>query len=120
MKILRSKSRQGGNALIATVIITAIVGTALTAYLTMVKNQNYSTMRSQAWNNSMPVIEAGIEDALSHLAVHGETNLACDSWTQAGSVYYMKRYVGDNYYVVTISNWVAGSTNTPVLESCGF
>jgi hypothetical protein len=32
----------------------------------------------------------------------------------------MKRYVGDNYYVVTISNWVAGTTNAPVIESCGF
>jgi hypothetical protein len=121
MKTTRLKKfGQSGNALFATVIVTAVVGIALTAYLTMVKNQNLATMRSQAWNNSMPVIEAGIEDALTHLAVHGDTNLVCDSWTQAGSIYFMKRWVGIHYYVVTISNWVVGTTNSPIIESRGF
>ena len=63
------------------------------------------------------MIEAGIEDALTHLNVHGATNLACDGWNQLGNIYYMKRYVGDNYYVVCITNWESGA---PQIDSRGF
>ena len=122
MKTLRSKSAlTSGNSLLATVIVTAVIGTALAAYLSLVRVQNGSTHRSQAWNATVPVIEAGIEDALAHLNAHGETNLACDGWTQSGNIWWMKRAVGDAYYVATISNWIAGATNnSPSVEARGY
>jgi hypothetical protein len=71
------------------------------------------------------VIEAGLEDALSQLNTHGSTNLACDGWTvTADGIYYpstVKRTVGDNYYVITITNFNQGSSNNfPIIESRGY
>jgi len=102
------------------VVITTLVGFTLTAYLTLLQSQNTATMRSQSWNGTVPVVEAGIEDALTHLNAHGTTNLACDGWSQAGNVYFMRRYLGQSYYIVTISNWFVGQSNPPVVESRGY
>jgi hypothetical protein len=121
MKILPQNSNGlRGNTLFVVLIITGVVGFVLTAYLTMLRRQNTTTMRSQAWNSSIPVVEAGVEEAMTHLNAHGTTNLACDGWTQSGTVYYLQRWVGANYYIVTISNWVANMTNLPIIESRGF
>ena len=102
-------------------IITGLVGFTLAAYLTLLRSQNTSTMRSQAWNSTVPVVEAGVEDALTHLNNHGTTNLNCDGWTQSGTIYYKQWAVGGNMYFVTISNFIAGATNNfPVVESRGY
>jgi hypothetical protein len=114
-------SPSGGNILILTVVITAIVGFTLASYLTMVKYQNLATMRSQAWNASVPIIEAGIEDALTHLNSHADSGvLATDGWQQYGSLYWIQRALGDAYYVVTISNYSGPTSLAPVIESRGF
>src|SRR5437867_4045508 len=122
MKTVPSKtSGLRGNTLFIVLIITGLVGFVLAAYLTLLRSQNTATMRSQAWNASVPVLEAGIEDALTHLNTHGTTNLACDGWVQSGTIYYMQRWLGGNYYFVTISNFIVGSTNNaPMVESRGY
>ena len=121
MKILHSKTNGSeASVLLMTVVVTGIVGFLLIAYLTLVKSQNYSTFRSQAWNNAIPVIEAGIEDALAHLNKENGTNdlIGDGGWEKTGSIYHMKRYVGESYYIVTISNYVINATNVlPVVES---
>jgi hypothetical protein len=114
---LSQLSRRRGSALVLTLVITGVLGFILVAYLTLVRSQNVSNTRSQAWNQAMPVIEAGVEDALAHLAKNGTTNLHSDNWHQLGNIIYMKRWVGQNYYVVTITNW---ETGTPVIQSRGF
>jgi len=122
MKIFPAKKNGSrGHTLFIIIVITGLVGFVLAAYLTLLRSQNTTTMRSQAWNASIPVVEAGIEDAMSHLNAHGTTNLGCDGWTQSGNIYYTPaRYLGQNYYVLVISNWFAGMTNLPVIESRGF
>jgi hypothetical protein len=119
MKIIRFKLNQkGGFALILTILITGLVGLMLVAYLSLLTSQNQAVTRSQAWNSAMPLIEAGLEDGLTHLNAHGSTNLGCDGWTYSGSVYWMNRTMGDSTYYVTISNWVANLPgNVPVVES---
>src|SRR5712692_6253691 len=119
MKIISRKlNNQGGFALLLTIFITGLVGLMLVAYLSLLSNSNQAVMRSQAWNSAMPMIEAGLEDALSQLNAHGSTNLACDGWTQSGGVYWMNRTLGDGAYYVSISNWVANLPgNVPVVES---
>ena len=103
------------------IVITGLVGFVLAAYLTLLNTQNTNTVRSQAWNSTIPVIEAGVEDALTHLNAHGSSNLFCDNWNQSGSVYWIQRSVGSSYYIVTISNFSVGVTNTaPVIESRGY
>jgi hypothetical protein len=123
MKI-KSKNRSvQGNALLLTIVATGIVGFLLAAYAGLVQSQNNAVARSQSWNATIPVVEAGVEDALSHLNKHGDDNtLVGQGWTPLGGTKYgVKRTIGNNYYIVTISNWVAGATNsTPVVESRGY
>ncbi|MBI3853851.1 MAG: hypothetical protein HY298_26800 [Verrucomicrobia bacterium] len=104
-----------GNTLLVTLFITSIIGIVLASYLTLVRNQNSLTMRSQAWNSAITVIEAGIEEGLTHLNAHGTTNLLCDGWTLSGGLYSMTRTIGDSYYVVTIS-----SDFNPAIVSYGY
>ena len=99
-----TKRTADGSFLIATMIATAIVGTALVGYLSLLQYQSTSVARSQAWNSAMAVVEAGLEDAMSHINRNGVTNLACDGWQQVGSVYALKRPVGNEHYLVTIAN----------------
>ena len=122
MKLFRLHRRSTqGNTIFLALVVTALVGIVLASYLSLVHSQNYATMRSQAWNSAIPIIEAGIEEALTHLDTHGSTNLLCDGWQYYLSRYVMQRSIGSNYYIVSISNYVAGLTNQkPVIESRGF
>jgi hypothetical protein len=122
MKIFSSYSKSvSGNTLMLTIVVTGLVGFLLAAYLGLVKSQNVATMRSQSWNATIPVIEAGIEDALTHINIRLTNDLVGDGWEKQGSLYMTKRAIGSNFYTVTISNWVVGvSTNKPVIESRGY
>src|SRR5205085_2612554 len=64
---LLSTHRHRGSAYMTIIITMIIVGAMLVAYLKMVSVQNQFTMRSQAWNRTVPVLEAGVEEALAHL-----------------------------------------------------
>lgn len=121
MKI-QSASRPGnqGNVLLITIFSLAIVTFILVAYLRLVANQTYATTRSQVWNATLPVVEAGVEDALTHLATHGFTNLACDGWTDAGNYFYVTRTLGDSYYFNVISNFTPGGAGSPLIECRGY
>src|SRR6185503_10641312 len=82
MKIVYSKSNGSrGSTLMLVIIATALVGFVLAAYLTLLSSQNAATIRSQAWNSSVPVVEAGIEDALAHLNRNGTNRLDIDGWS---------------------------------------
>lgn len=122
MKILSSHSKLlRGNTLMLTIVVTGLVGFLLAAYMGLVKSQNVATMRSQSWNATIPVIEAGIEDALTHINIRLTNDLEGDGWQKQGSLYQTRRWIASNYYTVTISNWVVGSpTNNPVIESRGY
>jgi hypothetical protein len=112
-----------GNTLLLTIVVTGLIGFLLAAYLTLVQNQNQANVRSQSWNSAMPVVEAGIEEALQHLNKNGATNgsLATDGWAGGGSVYSVTRTLGNALYSVTIRNYYPGTTtNTPLIESKGY
>src|SRR5262245_55747590 len=103
---LLTLKRNAGSTLLTTLVIAAVVGLTLMAYLKMVGNQNYFVQRSQALNATIPIIEAGVEEALTHLNRNGTNalnlNLAADGWTLQGGLYTKQSYVGENYYVVTL------------------
>jgi hypothetical protein len=114
---------QQGNTLLVTVVVTAVIGLMLLAYLSLVQFQNTANARSQVWNSAMPVVEAGIEEALAHLNARGLTNgsLACDGWVASGGSSYTKPgNLGGSFYSVTITNYIAGATNRPIIESRGY
>lgn len=122
MKIqILSKTRQRGNVLLASLIISAIMGVTLASYLIMTQSQHRSVVRSQVWNTSMVLTEAGVEDGLAMINkysgsfgnLHLWTNavsVSSDNWTLLGNnTYHARRYVsvdgwGTNYYDVYITN----------------
>lgn len=114
-----------GGALIATLVTSAIIGTALASYLTMVSAQNQTVMRSMSWNSAIPVLEAGLEEALSHIHQNGIENLDRDDWDKRSEVtiggtnltatYFVKeRHLSDSHFRVAIS-----AANPPVIYAEG-
>src|SRR5882762_8773340 len=102
---------QSGNALMFTVVLTGIIGFVLATYLTLVQSQNGANARSQSWNSTMPIVEAGLEDALAHLNKNGLTNgsLTADGWTVSASGFTITRPIGDGFYIASILNFNSGS-----------
>src|SRR5688572_21504688 len=90
---IRPKQTRNGSALLVTVITCTLVGTLLCSYLVLVLNRNKVAMRATAWNSAIPVLEAGIEEALTHLNVDSDKP-AANNWTETisdGRTYYWKR-----------------------------
>lgn len=108
MRIQLEKER--GNVLMVTVFTTSIMGVMLAAFLTHTSNQNQHTIRSLSWNAAVPVMEAGVEEALTHLYQNHESGLGSDGWFPFGNVYFKKRDLGSSVVVVGISN-----VNPPVV-----
>jgi hypothetical protein len=110
MKTQGIYSRRAGSVLLTTMVITGILGFALASYLTMISTQNRSVWRSQVWNSTIPVAEAGIEEAIVHLNKSCVTNditsaavdWNADGWTSVSGGVQMTRWLGENHYVVTI------------------
>ncbi|MGC8828526.1 MAG: DUF7305 domain-containing protein [Verrucomicrobiia bacterium] len=116
MKIyFNNNSGKRGSVLALTIIIAGIIGFSLASYLTLVSAQNRSVIRSQAWNATMPLIEAGIEEALAHLNKNGLTNLFSDGWSYESGFAVKRRTLGEGRYVVVIT-----PKTRPVIESDGF
>jgi hypothetical protein len=81
MRVSSAKPRDAaGSTLVIAVVITAIIGISLAAYLNLVNTQQLLTTRSQVWNSCMPVVEAGIEEALTHLHNNYLTNMTDSGW----------------------------------------
>jgi len=111
---------QEGSILMVTLLTCTVIGLILGSYLTLIKTQNYSVARSQAWNAGIALAEAGVEEALAHLnnnsVFFSIPNLAADGWQRSGDyVVCPRRYVGSNYYDVA----VLVSTN-PVIYATGY
>ncbi len=81
MKLRNVKSSEGG-VLVVTIVICALVGLMLTAYLGMVSSQHNFTQRSQVWNNAIPMCEAGVEEAMAHINhINTTSNFGINGWT---------------------------------------
>jgi hypothetical protein len=110
-----------------TVVITMIVvGLTLAAYMKLVGVQNQLTTRSQTWNRSVPVIEAGVEEAIAHLNKNGApisgifdpSRLGGDGWEGNSTEGWLRSgQLGDDYYFVRIGAWSGVSSNYPMIYS---
>jgi hypothetical protein len=106
-----------GHVLVMVLVVVIICAIALVSYLTLVNSQNRAVARSQGWNSTVPVMEAGVEEALAHLNANIDTGLGVDGWVRIGDYYRMERAAGDSYYVVTIT---VTNPILPLIESRGF
>jgi len=84
-------------------VITGIIGLVLATYLHLVQSQNVFTVRSQTWNNCIPIIEAGVEEALAQLNKSANSNLAASGWSTTNGGFYKLRPIGDGYFRTTVT-----------------
>jgi hypothetical protein len=91
--------------LVITIVICALVGLMLAAYLSMVSSQFSFTQRSQIWNNCIPLCEAGVEEALAHLN-HKNTgsNFAINGWEEYRGLYHKNRELNGGTSMMRIDN----------------
>src|ERR1041385_9172359 len=104
MKTTRRNSQQG-STLVITVIAGALIGTVLASSLGLITSRNRAAMRATAWNSAIPVLEAGIEEALTHLN-NDKDNPTANGWNSdvldSVPVYWKYRELPDgSYYYVT-------------------
>lgn len=102
MRVRPSLNKSTGSVLIVTVFLGIVIGFVLISTLSLVNSQNQSVVRSQAWNNCVPVLEAGIEEAMAHLNNKKESSFAVNGWAQSGDTYSRFRALDDSFYVVRI------------------
>jgi hypothetical protein len=106
MKIRTHHAPQAGNGFLITMIVTSMFCLiSLGSYLSMSSAENAVVMRSLAWNAALPLAEAGVEEALSHVAKN-TASYAVDNWTFNDTNYSRpSRTLGSGYYSV----YIAGS-----------
>jgi hypothetical protein len=122
-----NRRRQGrwGNVLLICLMMSAIIGLSLASYLLLTQQEYRSVRRSQTWNRTIPITEAGVEEALALINMYaGTTNdiahwtntATTDGWTLlSANVYQMTRYLDQSSYTVTITNL----SNAPSIYSVG-
>jgi hypothetical protein len=117
MKSVKHSSGETGHILMATLVIAGVLGIALAAFLNVISSQNSYTVRSQVWNACMPIIEAGLEEALVH--INDSSNTAWDdngwSWDATAQAFTKQRPIGGGYFKVNITT----NTGTPIITSTG-
>jgi Tfp pilus assembly protein PilX len=99
MKIRTNK--EAGTMLVAALVISAILGTALASYMGVVRSQHRSVARSMEWNRAIPIAEAGVEEAMAHL--NHNTNRSASGWNLVGTNHTKIRTFGGARYEVTIT-----------------
>jgi len=106
-----------------------VIGIALVSYLTLVANQNRTTYKSLAWNTCIPVLEAGVEEALGQIHKHGIATLGANQWTfnTSDQRYHKTRevykdgYRDGSYFDVGIQAIdPRGGRHGPVIYSTGY
>lgn len=104
MKIQINKQPRG-SVLLVSLVLAAIILTSVGSYLYLVCNENRAVSRSQGWDACLPVMEAGVEEALTQIHYGGIANLGNNNWTLgADGNYHKTRNVGTNgaYCNITI------------------
>jgi hypothetical protein len=110
------KKHLSGHILMATLVAAAIIGIALAAFLNLLTSENSYTVRSQVWNDCMPLVEAGLDEAMAHINDTTDTNWNDNGWAWNGEAFTKQRFIGNSYFNVSI----ATNTGVPVITSTGF
>jgi hypothetical protein len=118
MRIKLSPSTgEQGTALMVTMFLCTVLFMTIAGYLLTARHQQFLGHRSQIWNMSMAVAEAGIEEGLQHLNVNSP-NLEKEGWTREGTTYKRSQEISaDSRYTVTID---AFDINNPSVTAVGY
>jgi hypothetical protein len=111
---IRSKSEQGG-ILVGVLIVGVIVSTVLVAMVAMVTQEHKMLTKSATWNSALPLAEAGVEEAMSHMRQVGVGPRFVNGWTTTSVTnIYLMRTNSDGITRVLIN----GAT-PPIVTSTG-
>jgi hypothetical protein len=119
----RNVLREDGAVLLASLFVVGILGVTLGSYLLLVRNDYVLTARSQHWNATLAVAEAGAEEALAQLnpgpfVAPSMIDRSANHWDCDADGFYKPapRILGNNAsYRVAIS-----SDLSPVIYSTGY
>jgi Putative Ice-binding-like adhesive domain len=91
-------------AFLMVMFITAMISLiSLVSFLSLSSAENALVKRSLGWNAALPLAEAGVEEALSHVT-QNPANYAVDNWTFNGTNYSRpSRTLGSGYYNVSFT-----------------
>lgn len=96
-------ARRRGSILVITLCTASIIGLVIFCCLSLVNSQNQSVVRSQSWNICIPLVEAGIEEAMAHLNNLNESSYEANNWSKSGNFYsHPSRWIGEDFYDVKI------------------
>jgi hypothetical protein len=117
-----SKTRgERGSTLLMALCVCIVVGIILASFLTMLSSRYNLSTRSTAWNTAIPVLEAGIEEAFTHLA-DDSGNPSANNWTSTNiagqTVYWKRRNFSDGSFFYTRIH--GATSNAPTIYSSGF
>lgn len=124
-----------GVALILTVLFLVFVAIFLASYLFLAQGEYLAVTRSQTWNVSLVLAEAGVEDALAFINQQAGNYASVTNWTSSSGqgwssfidansnqVFYLNSRSPDTnlgYYSVYVTNFVAGTNGGPHILSIG-
>ena len=117
---LAIKTRDSGTVLMVTLFIAFLFGAFLLYYFNLVRTQNGLVARSQAWNATLTLAEAGAEEALAQLnpgAPQTSIDRTANGWGAAAGGFYgpVMRSLSAGSYSTVIS------TDTfPIIYSTGY
>jgi hypothetical protein len=109
MKIRLKLRGNNAHTLLVVLLLGGVLVAVLGSYLHLVSAENKIVFRSVSWNKALPMAEAGIEEAMSHIAFN-TNNYSLDGWTQVGtnSIYTKSRTNGLDFYNVVLSGSPSG------------
>jgi len=103
---LRLQERSG-SALLVILFIAVLLAIAMGTYLALTSQGNTSVKRSIGWNAALPLAEAGVEEALSHVKTN-TNEFGKDGWTLSSEGFGKQRFLGDGYYSVNLAGFPGG------------
>ena len=113
MNTFSSFRRCRGSVLITTLVIALLVALTVSAVLFVAREHSYLTARARTWSSEIPIAEAGIEEAMTHLNSRPPT-LAQDGWSLSGTNYVKIRNLTNSYFYTSIYQATPSSTSTIV------
>ncbi len=109
-----------GSTLMTALFLCLTIMTVLGSFLSLISSRYKITVRARGWNSALPLAEAGVEEALTHLQT--DANVSANGWTAGtvgGQPVYLKQrnFTNGSYYYVTLAG---ANSNNPVIYSTGF
>lgn len=106
MKSYKSQVRlEAGTILAPTLLMLFVLSVTLASFLVLTQHQTFASARSQSWNHSMAVTEAGVEDALQMINRYASDSERLLQWAAdvraGGALADHWEYLGTNTYRAT-------------------